>query len=113
MPAPRARGGQRQVHPFGVQTGAQRGLRELLFLGFEGLFELLLGGIQQLADARPLLRRELAHLLAELREPALPAERVHPHRLQFFRRLRGFDAREGTGLQFLYGLIEHVLETLL
>ena len=40
-------------------------------------------------------------------ESAFAAQNLDAHGLQFLQRARGCDARQGTGLQFLYGLIEH------
>ena len=44
---------------------------------------------------------------------AIQADGVHPDRLQFRGRLHGSDARQGTGRQFLYGFVEHVVEVLI
>src|SRR5664280_3384090 len=38
-------------------------------------------------------------------ESAFAAQNLDAHGLQFLQRTRGCDARQGTGLQFLYGLI--------
>ncbi len=104
-----ARTGSRQceVNPFGVEAGAESRFGEVPLLGLERLFELLLGAVEQFADAGALFGREFPHLLADLRQRAFAPQRFDANGLQFLGRARGCDARQGTGFQFLYGLIGH------
>ena len=55
---------------------------EARLAGLERRFELLLDRVQQLADAGALLGRELAHVLADLRERALAAEDLDADRFE-------------------------------
>ena len=89
------------------RRASQGGFVELPLAGFERRFELLLGGVEQLADARALLGRELAHVLADLGQRAFAAQHFDAHGFQLLGRAGGGDARQGTGLQLLYGLIGH------
>jgi S-adenosylmethionine:tRNA ribosyltransferase-isomerase len=100
--AARAGRGQREIHPLGIEARAQGGFVELPLPGVERGFELLLGGVEQLADAFALFGREFAHALADFGERAFAAHGVHAHRFESLGRLRGSDARKGTRRQFLF-----------
>jgi hypothetical protein len=102
MAAARSGGWQREIEPFGVEAGAEGGVVEPGLAGVEGGFEALLGAVEQHARALAVLGREFAHLLAELGKSALAPERVDADGLQFLGGRGGGDARQGTGLQFLY-----------
>src|SRR6266571_1327061 len=107
MPAARSGGWQRQIQPFGIQARVEGGFVEMPLLPFQGGFELLFGGIEQLANAFAIFGRKLAYVFADQGERALTAQGLHADGLQFVRGTRGSDARQGTGYQFLYGFIEH------
>ena len=83
---PRAGSWQREVHPFGVQPSSQSSIGGVAVLSFERTFDLLLDGIEQLANRPAPLRCELAHLLADLRERAFAPQHVHPDPLELLRR---------------------------
>ena len=112
---PRRGSGRRQgeVDPFGVESRTQGGRVELLLPGIERRFELLLGGVEHLADAFALFGRELAHALADFCKRAFAAHGVHADGFEFLWRCGGSDAREGTRRQFLNGFIKHVVEVLI
>jgi hypothetical protein len=61
---------------------------ELAAAGFVGRFQLLSGGIQQ-----------LAHILTDLGERALAAEHFDAHGLQILGRTGGLDAGQGGGFE--------------
>ena len=62
--------------------------------GFEGGFEHLLSGVEQLADAGAVLGGDLTHIFAGLGQRAFAAEHFDAHRLQVFGRSGGLDAVE-------------------
>ena len=108
----RAGRGQREIQPLGVKPLFQ-GLRiELAQPRFEGGFQFLLGGIQQLADARAVLGRQLAHVFAGLGERAFAAKHFDAHLLQIFGRACGLDAGQRGGFKIRQLLFEHRVEIL-
>src|ERR1019366_4001622 len=82
MAAPRTRSGQREVNPFGIEADAESRFGEMPLLQFQRLFELLLGAVEQFADAGALFRREFPHLLADLRQRAFAPQRLPANGLQ-------------------------------
>ena len=108
--APRTGRRQREVHPLGVQPRAQRGLGEFLLPGFERRFQLLLGGVQHL----PIRLRSSGEslpmsLLISASAPLRPSASTRTASSSSAR-VRGSDPRKGTGRQFLYGFVKHVME---
>ncbi len=89
------------------RRGAQGRAGVLALARFEGRFQFLLGAVEQLADAGAVFGREFAHLFTDERQGAFAAERLDANGFQFLGRGRGLDARQGTGLQFLYGIFNH------
>ena len=102
--------GTREIHPLGIQPRAQRCVVEFLLPCVECRFQLLLGGVQHLADPFALFGRELAHALADFRQRALAPRRFNSHRFQLLGGGSGSDPRKGTRRQFLYGFVKHVME---
>ena len=110
MPAPRTGRRHGQIQPLGIQPRAQRRLVEFPLPDIERAFQLLLGGVQHLADPFALFGRELAHALADFRQRALAPHHVNTDRFQRLGRLGGSDPRKETRRQFLYGFVKHVME---
>src|SRR3954452_165188 len=86
MQAARTRAGRgyRQVHPFGIESSGERGIFEAGPPLFISGLECLLCAVDELAAIGALLRRELAHVFAELREHALASEHFKANGFEIF-----------------------------
>ncbi len=87
--------GQRQIQPFGFQTLCQRRIRKGLLPRLQQGFQFVFRRVEQLADLGALLRDDLAHILADLRQRAFAAENFHTHRFQFLGCVSFIDAPPG------------------
>ena len=84
-------GGQREVDPLGLQArlGGRRFKGRLA--GLERRLEPLLHGVEQLTDAGALLGRQLAELLADVRQRSLAAQHLDTHAFELAGGGRRFD----------------------
>jgi hypothetical protein len=107
MADPRAGCGEGEIDPLGIEAEFE-GLRiELAQTGFQAGFDVLFGGIEQLAGARAVFGRHLAHFFADLRERAFAAEHFYAHLLQVLQRTGGLDTGQGGGFEVRQLLFKH------
>jgi len=99
MATARTGSGQREVEPFAIQAPGERSFVQAPLAGFVGLFERLLGAVEQLAEGGARIGRQLAHSLPAMRA-RLAAQHLDARRFQFLEGARGANPLERTGDQF-------------